>query len=211
MSVWTVCQWLTFRINKWVNENRGWRVAYTLLATLFKWLSLSPKHNTSSKYQQMPQPFKHMERDSAGQQWTDSWHPWGEVISVTLLDGLTGPDLCNQPHRMSKPMLYRHIRGNSTLMGQNISSTALSLIPVSHAYITKHIDFHKLKLKHLTLKKKYGICHKQRSVHNYKQRETIKRRMQRANHRGSKSPSISRGKTSGCKANASQQAVCQFR
>lgn len=126
-------------------RKRCWRVAYTLLATLL--IQLSPKHNTSSKYQQMPQYFTHMERDSAGQQWTDSWHPWGEVISVTLLDGLTGPDLCNQPHHMSKPMLYRHIRGNSTLMGQNITSTALSLVPMSYAYTPKHIDFRKQKPK----------------------------------------------------------------
>lgn len=40
----------------------------------------------------------------AGQQRTDSRHPVGEVISVTPLDSLTGPDLCNRPRRMSEPM-----------------------------------------------------------------------------------------------------------
>lgn len=89
----------------------------------------------------------HMEWGSTGQEQTDSWHPWGEVISVTLLDAFTGPDLCSQPVYRSKPMPHQPIRGNSSLMGWNIMTLPwLQLGPESLAHTPKPTDLLNMKV-----------------------------------------------------------------
>lgn len=93
---------------------------------------------------------------------------------MTLLDGLTGPDLCNRPHRMSKPMLYHYIRGNSTLMGRNTTSwptlSAWSCTPRTHAGKTCRWMLQLLEVWH-------GEANKTNDVSQNKQR---------TNRRGSK-------------------------